>query len=508
MKNVVVCCDGTWNTPAEMDHGLPSPTNVVKLYNALVQDDTQVAYYHPGVGTGRNWWDKIAGGGTGVGLDQNIMSAYRWLGSHYAPGDRIFLFGFSRGAYTVRSLGGLISKCGLIDLSAQMTPAEVWNRVGEVFAAYRKGIEFANPHNYPFHNTPAGQAAKETTPIHFIGVWDTVGALGIPDDLALLGLLDSPANYRFHDTALSHMVAFARHAVALDERRATFAPTLWSAVERGKTDLKQVWFPGVHGDVGGGYVETGLSDRALQWMFEEAEAKGCDLKFRPNVKAQLKPDPLGVLHDSCTGIFKALKTRPRSAPAIPAGRAILDTSTVSRNANPPLVQGDYWPTVALASGAHKTIDIYAAEHWNRTGLYLERDVTYQFAATGEWVDYKDRFSAAGREPSGFHFGDLARAASSVLGEAETLFKKVTNREADFWWTRRNEDAPWFALMGFVASDVGEDAKTLAGGETFMIGERATFKPKLGGYLYCYANDAWYAYGNNRGSVKLTVTRNP
>ena len=502
MKNIIVCCDGTWNTPTEMDHGLPSPTNVVKLYNALVQDDAQLAYYHPGVGTGKGWWDKIAGGGTGEGLDQNIMSAYRWLGSHYRPGDRIFLFGFSRGAYTVRSLGGLIAKCGLVDLSADMTPDAVWKRVHEIFAAYRKGVDFANPDNYPFYNTPAGQPAKETTPIHLIGVWDTVGALGIPDDFALLGLLDNPARYRFHDTMLSRMVSHARHAVAIDERRASFAPTLWSNAPG--SDLKQQWFPGVHCDVGGGYVETGLSARALEWMKEDAE--GCGLSLRPNVRAQLKPDPFGIVHDSCSGIFKALKTQPRSVPPIPAGAAILDKSTIGRNKNPPLLQGDYWPTEPLAEGKSRKVNIYAAEHWCQTKLYLEAGKTYEFSAAGQWVDHRDRFGPAGRESTGFHLGDLVRSTASLLGEAETLFKNVRGREADFWFTRRDEQAPWFALIGFVASDVGEDAKTLASGQTFVIGEGVTFTPRLGGYLYCYANDAWQTYGNNRGSVQLTVKR--
>lgn len=503
MKKVIVCCDGTWNTPTEMDHGLPSPTNVVKLNYALARDNTQLPYYHPGVGTGRNWWDKIAGGGTGEGLDQNIKSAYRWLGSHYSPGDQIFLFGFSRGAYTVRSLCGLITKYGLLDLSADMNPSDVWKRVDEVFAAYRKLVDFANPDRYPFHNAALGQPTKETTPIHFIGVWDTVGALGIPDDLALLSLLDDPKQYRFHDTALSRMVANARHAVAIDEQRATFAPTLWSQSDP-RTNLKQIWFPGVHCDVGGGYVETGLSDGALDWMMTEAE--GCGLVFRPNVRAQLKSDPLGVIHDSCTGVFKALKTRPRSAPSMSTGGAILHQSTITRNANIPLLQGDYWPTRVLPSGGSWTGNIYASEHWNRTGVYLEVGKTYQFAARGQWIDHKDRFSPAGHEVSGFHLGDLVRSGASVLGEAETLFKKVTDREADFWWTRRDEQAPWFALMGYIANDFGEDAKTLASGETFVIGESATFTPKLGGYLYCFANDAWLAYGNNRGSVALTVTR--
>ena len=501
MTNIVVCCDGTWNTPTEMDHGLPSPTNVVKLYNALVRD-TQRVYYHPGVGTGRNWWSHLVGGGTGEGLDQNIKSAYRWLARHYSAGDRIFLFGFSRGAYTVRSLCGLITKQGLLDLSSDMDPTDVWKRVDEVFAAYRKRVAFANPDRYPFHNALLGQPAKETTQIHFIGVWDTVGALGLPEDLGLLGLLDDPAKYRFHDTTLSHMVSNARHAVALDEHRASFAPTLWSQVDP-RTELKQIWFPGVHCDVGGGYVETGLSDGALEWMMTEAESRG--LLFRPNVRAQLEPDPLGVIHDSCTGVFKAMKTRPRPAPPIPAGAAVLHQSAITRNKNAPLLQGDYWPSETLAPGGSWTGNIYAAEHWNRTGLYLEAGKTYQFKAKGQWVDGKEQFTAAGVETNGFHLHDVIHRASSALGEAEMIFNKVTGRDADFWWTRRDERAPWFALMGYVANAVGEDAQTLASGETFKIGHDTTFTPQFGGYLYCFANDAWQAYGNNRGSVALTVT---
>jgi hypothetical protein len=504
MTNLVVCCDGTWNTPAEMDHGLPAPTNVVKLSNALVHDEAQSAYYHPGVGTGRNWWSRLVGGGTGEGLDQNIMSAYRWLAGHYRPGDRIFLFGFSRGAYTVRSLGGLITKCGLLDLAALKPEDKPWPRVDAVFAAYRKGVDFANPNDYAFHNAPAGQPAKETTPIHFIGVWDTVGALGIPDDLPLLGLFEGADKYRFHDTALSRMVANARHAVALDEKRASFAPTLWSSADPTKTVLKQLWFPGVHGDVGGGYFETALSDGALAWMMAEAEA--CGLKLRPGVVAQLAPNALGIVHDSCTGVFKALRTKPRTAPPIPQGRAVLHDSTLTRNQNPPLAQGDYWPTVAAGAVVGNRIHIYAAERWNFTGLYLEAGRAYEFKASGEWVDGKDRFSPAGHEANGLHLGDVARAFSSGLGEAETTFKVITGRDADFWWTRRVEQAPWFALIGYVANPNGEDAKTLATGETFSIGEGTAFTPKFGGYLHCYANDAWQAYANNRGSVVLTVTK--
>ncbi len=158
----------------------------------------------------------------------------------------------------------------------------------------------------------------------------------------------------------------------------------------------------------------------------------------------------------------------------------------------------------LPAGGSKPVNIYAGKHWNWTGFYLTAGKTYQFTAEGEWIDGKEKFSPAGHELGGFHLRDLLHMASSAFGEAETIFKKATGREADFWWTRRNEHALWFALMGYVANAVGEDEQTLARGETFTIGEGATFTPKLGGYLYCYANDAWQAYGNNRGSVALTV----
>jgi hypothetical protein len=503
MKNLVVCCDGTWNTATETERGLPCPTNVVKLYNALVQDDTQLAYYHPGVGTGKGWLDHMIGGGTGEGLDQNIMSAYRWLAGHYAADDRIFVFGFSRGAYTVRSLGGLIAKCGLLDLSAVTDSNTVWSRVHEVFAAYRSEAPFTNPNGYAFFNARPSRPVAETTPIHFIGVWDTVGALGIPDDFALLGLIDNPDKYRFHDTALSRRVAHARHAVALDERRASFAPTLWSQVDAA-TDVKQIWFPGAHSDVGGGYLETGLSDGALNWMMSEAET--CGLKLRAGAINQLNPVPLAPAHNSVSGLFEVLKTRPRPAPPIPQDAAVLHSSVLERNANPPLTHGLYWPTTILDAGKSKRVDVFAVQQWNFTGLYLEAGCNYEFSASGQWIDGKGRFSPAGQEATGFNFGDVARFARSALGEAETAFKKLTGRDADFWWTRRDEDAPWFALLGFIANAAGEDAKTLATGETFVIGEKATFTPKLGGYLYCYANDAWQAYANNRGSARLEVTR--
>ena len=256
MRNLVVCCDGTWNTPEQRDEGVPVPTNVVRLYNAVAERDAageeQLRYYHPGVGSEGNWWERLAGGSAGVGLTRNVLSAYRWLGTTYRDdggGDRLFLYGFSRGAYTVRSLAGMIGQCGLLDLTG-LDEREVWKRVERAFKeGYRKRRAAADwAGDWHFH----GGGPGTTFPIHFIGVWDTVGALGIPDDLTLLNLLDDPKKYAFHATDLGDGVVHARHALALDEMRGSFSPTLWTDVAPSR-DVKQVWFPGVHADVGGSY---------------------------------------------------------------------------------------------------------------------------------------------------------------------------------------------------------------------------------------------------------------
>jgi hypothetical protein len=503
MKNLIVCCDGTWSTQTDTEEGLPSLTNVAKLYNAVLQNDGQVAYYHPGVGTGKGWWNRVAGGGTGHGLDQNIMSGYHYLALRYATGDRIFLFGFSRGAYTVRSLGGLIAKFGLLDLTDPLlSPNTVWERVGEVFDAYRRNAGFTNPKAYPFHK---GDLPDNTVPIHFLGVWDTVGALGIPDDLALLGLLDDADKYRFHDTKLSPKVKHGRHALALDEKRASFAPTLWTKTDG--VDVKQIWFPGVHSDVGGGYLQTSLSDGALAWMMDEAV--GCGLELRAGTRDQVNPDHLGVVHDSYDGVFKFLKSKPRSVPCVGSDcNGQFHESASKRYSGPPIAQGAYWTTTILPAGEKRVIDIYARERWNFTGLFLEAGTHYKLAASGEWLDGATAFSPDGTEAGTFSADYIGRFVSSVLGSGEAAFLRLTGGQQppDFWFTRREEARPWFALIGFVASEEGMTDGSPAAGETFLIGAGMEYTPKQSGYLYCFANDAWQTYENNRGAVALTVSR--
>jgi hypothetical protein len=410
----------------------------------------------------------------------------------------------------------MITCCGLLDLSdGALSPDVAWKRVDSVFDCYRaredkpKFKHLATElFGLPYHNKPAAEPVGKSTKIFFIGVWDTVGALGIPADMAFLKLLDNIEDHSFHDTQLSDAVLNARHAVAIDEHRQTFTPTFWTNVDS-RLNVKQIWFPGCHSDVGGGFAQVGLSDGALKWMIDEAAALG--LNFRPTADAQIKPDCHGVLHDSLTGVFTVLKSCPRDVPNLaeqpPSGQ--FHKSASDRFADPPIQQANYWPTAALKVGESKTFDVFARERWNATGLYLAAG-SYEFAASGQWLDASIKCDPDGKSDNEFQIGRLVQMAGSALGVAETLFRHATgNQQANFLWTKRVDTMDWFALVGVVANGVGANA---AGDPlpdtTFLIGSNAKrdVNPVEAGYLYCFANDAWQAYGNNNGSVSLTVTR--
>ncbi|TJZ57099.1 DUF2235 domain-containing protein [Streptomyces piniterrae] len=307
-KRLIVCCDGTWNLADQ-----PSKTNVTKVALSVRPQAAGVeqrVYYHSGVGTSR--WERLRGGAFGAGLSGNIMDAYRFLIDAYEPGDVLYLFGFSRGAFTARSLAGLVRNCGILR-------RENADRIKEAWALYRDRIE--KPTGTA--STLFRRAYAHETGIHFIGVWDTVGSLGIPDaGPRWLRPVVSRANRRweFHDTGLSSWVKGAFHALAIDEQRTPFRPTLWhqrAADADSGQELKQVWFSGVHTDVGGGYKETGLSDITLLWMVHQARRYG--LEFDAEVLSEtgprhmtadrsidfrVLPDSLGMVHDSHTGLYR------------------------------------------------------------------------------------------------------------------------------------------------------------------------------------------------------------
>lgn len=299
MKRLAIFCDGTWNSADQVTDGEPTPTNVVKLALRVAKRDgdvPQIVYYDQGVGTG-NSLDKITGGAFGKGLDDNLHAAYRFLMLNYEAGDQLYLFGFSRGAYTVRSLAGMVRKCGILKRCAS-------NR-------YHEAISMYNDTHHPNDDTARrfrkdhSVTGDESIPIRMIGVWDTVGALGVP----VRGLRWLTADsYRFHDVELSGSVERAYQALAIDERRAPFEAARWAYKPKENQIVEQVWFCGVHSDVGGGYPgdrQRGtLSDYPLIWMRDKAIDAGLVIDQKTDAEFAPQPNHLGELHNSKTGLYR------------------------------------------------------------------------------------------------------------------------------------------------------------------------------------------------------------
>ncbi len=293
MKRIVIFADGTWNSPEK-----GGSTNVLKMARAVkpVANGTeQVAFYDWGVGTDRK---KLAGGITGAGIDKNIMDCYRFIVHNYKKGDHLFFFGFSRGAYTVRSLGGFIRNCGLMK-------REHANQIPAAYRLYRKRTRASRPDEPDPVKFRKDYAVANITPIEFVGAWDTVGALGIP--VPFWGTLNEE-EFLFHDTDPSKIVQHARHAVSIDENREDFEPTLWR--QKPGCDVVQAWFSGVHSDIGGGYDEAGLSDWACHWMLKEASKY--KLGFESHLVQSLNPDSGDKQHNERKGIYRARKSIVRN----------------------------------------------------------------------------------------------------------------------------------------------------------------------------------------------------
>ncbi len=304
MKNIVICCDGTGN-----EYGRNN-TNVVDAYVLVEKDDGQVAYYDPGIGTGGWEYHEEDGSlralgdqATGYGLQTNVEDAYRYLMGTYEDGDLVYLFGFSRGAFTVRSLAGMLYKCGLLD------------------EGHGNLVEYASKIYNTADNEDVAQGFREAfgrrCPVRFIGVWDTVESLVLH------------AGKRFHDARLNPDVSFAYHALAIDEKRRDFAPFPWDEANAadGQT-IEQVWFAGCHADVGGWFDERGLCHITLHWMLDKA--MGCGLHVKEDELAARRTDPYDLIHQSFTGFWKV---RGKYTRRIPQG-AKIHASVVERMNNP------------------------------------------------------------------------------------------------------------------------------------------------------------------------------
>ena len=321
MKRIVICADGTWNERDQIDKKSKKrrPTNVTKLARAVlpqaVDGTHQVVFYHDGLGT-RGWADKYTGGAFGHGIERNIRSLYRSIVYNYQAGDELYFFGFSRGAFTVRSLAGFMNFAGLVEKDDDFF-------VPDLYACYESGN---GPGTAQWeHANRKVKGTRPCPPIKMIGVWDTVGALGAP---GAMGQWIHPGKYRYHDVSLTPAIENAFHALAVDERRKPFAPTLWTRPASWSGSLVQAWFPGVHSNVGGGYSPDGLANGALRWILGEAAALG--LEFDVGYLKPFGADAGSYLADNVDMKYRLMGLIERQIGGVDGDGQALHKSTLDR----------------------------------------------------------------------------------------------------------------------------------------------------------------------------------
>lgn len=310
-KNIVICYDGTG---AEYEE---NNTNVVKTFEVIIRDEDQVAFYDPGVGThsvlGRTTVGKkvgiLRGKAFGVGLQQNIEDGYEYLMNRFRPKDKVFLFGFSRGAYTVRALAGMIYRFGILQKgSKNLIPyvSKMYNR-----KEFTVCDGFKDTFSHPCEP-------------HFIGVWDTVSSLGYIH-----------RSGKYYDPTINSDKVNAYQAISIDEKRKKFPVVLWDKTPAEGQIIEQVWFAGVHSDVGGWYKERGLSDIAFAWMMDKAFA--CGLKLKGCWITDLKQDALDVIHKSRESYWRLWPAIDRQIPeGAKIHKSVIDRIENDKNYNPTL----------------------------------------------------------------------------------------------------------------------------------------------------------------------------
>ncbi len=387
-KNIVFCADGTWNDPDKdvNKDKIADHTNVYKLFSCLDGENTgspskmeqekilksegeikQVAKYLHGVGSSNNWLSQAAGGAFGAGVISRIVRGFTFISRNYEKGDSIFLVGFSRGAYTARALAGLISSQGLLNPSQikdndlrkayslgtkawcsyrASGPGVGWQEYLEKRFNMDFGIDLQGNNTFKQLLKPA---LRETDLIPIdkiaaVAVWDTVGAMGIPNYNQEGVRVDQ---FQFTDMTLSNKVGTGLHAVALDEQRNDFTPALWDPA----SNVTQLLFPGAHSDVGGGYPtsnnESGLSDIALEWMIKNLV--DVDVAFSQDKVKQITPDPGGVAHkpwEELPWTLPIFKSAPRTFPSHLKEHPSIEQRAVMDKvvAHPGKPAGQYKPT--------------------------------------------------------------------------------------------------------------------------------------------------------------------
>lgn len=329
-KNLILCSDGTGNKG-----GTGSDTNVYRIYHAIKaasKDDPreQRTFYDDGVGTATNSVARAIGGATGVGFRANVRNLYEFAGRHYEDGDDIYAFGFSRGAATIRAFAGMVNHCGLVLRSASKDEEDFQSQIDAASRFYAsRGSKFTVGALLDFFSRSKKYEGRKVR-IEFLGVWDTVSALGFPQVPALDALANFFHRHDFHDLEPTPVVKNVLHAVAVDDERRTFWPLIWN--ENGFTSeqhIEQVWFPGMHSNVGGGYPRAGLANITLDWMitrldmhrasFEDG-SRGLRLEesFRLDVREGINAS--GKMMDSRGGFALMYRYQPRPITGLCEGK--------------------------------------------------------------------------------------------------------------------------------------------------------------------------------------------
>ncbi len=527
-KQIVVCMDGTWNDPV-------ARTNVYRLFQMLPGDerlveedgpirshlakrgDALAAFYIESIGNGGRT-QGLLGGTQGIGLHDCMIDAYLLVSQVYERGDKIWLFGFSRGAWAARCLGAFIARSGLIP-AANADGDDAADQAEQVWLNYKEGRGVKRGGRFWKHN--------DETPIRMIGVWDTVGELGVPEFNGLhLVDRDELRYLKFTDRELSPRVEHGRQALAIDEERADLPPTLWDERE----GIKQVWFPGAHGDVGGGYENHGLADAALEWMVEEVNDLAAGLHLAPGQLSEaLAADPLEDRHDETRspvwrtrpskerevpddaelhpGVLQRLRERadyrPRGLADVPACAEFYQDDQQPPEEKLQQEREDL-PFRKLPVDGSTRFAAYAHKWWNASGLEVDAGERYRIEASGTWVDQGTPAGADGYESTAW-------------------FLQLAKRN------RRLQERPWFSLVAAIhprpdLEASNPDSESILAGlvESAISGvariddESSLVATPNGceieivepGFLYFFANDSVYSYGNNTGFMMVEVTRLP
>jgi len=319
-KNIILCADGTGNKG-----GYTPDSNVYKIYNAIEIHDSntsQYTYYDNGVGTSSNKYWRAISGAFGIGIKQNIIDLYTFLAMHYEPGDRVYLFGFSRGAATIRAFCGFIATTGLVN-GKHLSDEKLTQYTCDAFKAYKNHKK--NPQaaqSFARHSN-----SHNIIDIHFVGVWDTVSALGFPTrtdktsaslfilDLVFMGLekvLDVFWPHLFYRYELTPNIQHAFHALAIDDERTAFWPMVWDETTNQAKEVEQVWFAGMHSNVGGGYERAGMANVTLHWMMLRAQKYGLDFKDNKVSETYDDSNIHGRLYNSRDGLAVYYRYHPRN----------------------------------------------------------------------------------------------------------------------------------------------------------------------------------------------------